>query len=368
MSEQSQNHDSHGERICRLFLEIIFPDYAFVKTRQLAWLRGLKGWPLELDMYCPELGLALEYNGQQHYRFTPHFHSNVDAFDALCLRDQTKADLCDENDVTLVAISYADAVGVYDNPCNSPENIQLLQFMYRKLDLLGYSSEMVPFDLCVHRLMCTARRWGHGPLVRKPRPKTRKPKNDFPVCTSLPGTRNPKNNRHCDSIDVSVDVVRNIGQGTWGLQCLARIPVAIHPSTGQTQYLECGFAVDDGGKVPMDIWQVLAKGIITERDEYLYDDMIFDTNLNRPIIFSSGRSQLCYDEGAEYGEVRGAFVRIPHTLLMQKIEDAIAGARQCGDIEFTKSRVWMSEEECYGMSYSHYLRALCEDRQQRSDF
>jgi hypothetical protein len=61
---------------------------------------------LELDCYNPELGLALEYNGIQHYKFTPFFHKNKEAFLNQKYRDDMKRRICKENRITLVEIPY----------------------------------------------------------------------------------------------------------------------------------------------------------------------------------------------------------------------------------------------------------------------
>ncbi len=61
---------------------------------------------LELDCYNPELGLAVEYNGIQHYKFTPFFHRNKEAFLNQKYRDDMKRRMCRERGVVLIEIPY----------------------------------------------------------------------------------------------------------------------------------------------------------------------------------------------------------------------------------------------------------------------
>ena len=64
------------------------------------WLAGL-----EVDVLIPELKLAFEMNGRQHYQFVPHFHGDEKGFAYQQERDRDKARLCAENGVTLVVLT-----------------------------------------------------------------------------------------------------------------------------------------------------------------------------------------------------------------------------------------------------------------------
>ena len=48
------------------------------------------GLNLEIDCYNDELKLGCEYNGRQHYKFTPFFHKNYEAFNNQKYRDYIK--------------------------------------------------------------------------------------------------------------------------------------------------------------------------------------------------------------------------------------------------------------------------------------
>lgn len=109
-----QRH-SKGELECAAVLCKLFPQHAFVKVRP-PWLKNPEtGCNLELDFYCAELKLAVEYNGMQHYQFTPLFHKTVEDFEKQRQRDVLKAQLCRKAGVdliTLPATKTADVAGV----------------------------------------------------------------------------------------------------------------------------------------------------------------------------------------------------------------------------------------------------------------
>jgi hypothetical protein len=75
--------------------------YKFPNTRP-AFLEGL-----ELDGYCPELNMAFEYNGIQHYEYVPHFHRNGESdFLAQRERDIKKYKICKDLKINLILIPH----------------------------------------------------------------------------------------------------------------------------------------------------------------------------------------------------------------------------------------------------------------------
>ncbi|CAG8683947.1 16882_t:CDS:2 [Cetraspora pellucida] len=67
----------------------------FLKT--LEYPRGL-----ELDIYYPQHGLAIEVQGIQHRQYRKRFHKNEEDFEKQLIRDHLKKELCDENWICLV--------------------------------------------------------------------------------------------------------------------------------------------------------------------------------------------------------------------------------------------------------------------------
>jgi hypothetical protein len=91
---------NYGEEFCRLHLEWIF-NKNFVKCRPDFLRNPSTGACLELDGYCPELGIAFEHHGQQHY--FKSFLSNEDLKYRQRL-DNIKVELCQKYEIKLLII------------------------------------------------------------------------------------------------------------------------------------------------------------------------------------------------------------------------------------------------------------------------
>lgn len=61
---------------------------------------------LELDGYNPELMLAVEYNGSQHYVECRYFHRTEGSFESQQVRDQLKREECIELGIELITVHY----------------------------------------------------------------------------------------------------------------------------------------------------------------------------------------------------------------------------------------------------------------------
>jgi hypothetical protein len=111
--------DSKGEVECRRVLEKIF-NKPFPKVRPSILNNSVTSslssslsrtstdnYNLELDCYNSDLQLACEYNGIQHYQYTPFFHRNKEAFLNQKYRDHIKRDLCQKNGIYLIEVPYS---------------------------------------------------------------------------------------------------------------------------------------------------------------------------------------------------------------------------------------------------------------------
>ena len=94
-----------SERKIRSILEYkLFPGKSFKKCRP-PFLRSSLGTRLELDGYCPELGIAFEYQGEQHYDPKSYFQrGRQGSFENLIARDKFKAQRCKEVGVQLLVV------------------------------------------------------------------------------------------------------------------------------------------------------------------------------------------------------------------------------------------------------------------------
>lgn len=70
------------------------------------WAVSKKGALLEFDIYIPSKNILIEYNGEQHYQFTPCFHKNKTAFVEQQRRDRKKQKLAKKNNFKLVVFKY----------------------------------------------------------------------------------------------------------------------------------------------------------------------------------------------------------------------------------------------------------------------
>lgn len=98
--------ESKGEKRCRKYLENYF-SLPFKKQRPKFLSNPItNGSLLELDCFNEELELAVEYQGEQHYKYIPHFHKSHDSFLNQKYRDQLKRDLCRKNNIHLIEVPY----------------------------------------------------------------------------------------------------------------------------------------------------------------------------------------------------------------------------------------------------------------------
>lgn len=105
-TKKNRDYESKGEKECRRVLEE-YTGKPFPKARP-DFLRNnvTGGYNLELDCFNRDLMIAVEYNGEQHYKYIPYFHKTKDAFYNLKYRDDMKKRLCLENGIKLIIVPY----------------------------------------------------------------------------------------------------------------------------------------------------------------------------------------------------------------------------------------------------------------------
>lgn len=122
-AQTSVQRTSQGEQRCRNYLESKFKA-SFDKHRPSFLKNPITHQELELDCYNAQLNLAVEYNGEQHYKFIPYFHKTRDAFYNQQYRDRIKRDICKEKGIVLIEVPY------------TVTNIE--QFLENELQRLGF--------------------------------------------------------------------------------------------------------------------------------------------------------------------------------------------------------------------------------------
>lgn len=96
---------SKGEIICKNVMEKIFKR-PFTKVRPDFLHNQVTGKCLELDIFNEDLKLAVEYSGQQHYKYTPYFHKSYETFLNQRYRDEMKKVKCQEAGIKLIEVPY----------------------------------------------------------------------------------------------------------------------------------------------------------------------------------------------------------------------------------------------------------------------
>ncbi|MDR3570657.1 MAG: hypothetical protein P4L81_00435 [Candidatus Pacebacteria bacterium] len=79
----------------------------FIKLRP-PWLRNTvhqTGRNLEIDCFNEALGIAVEHNGQQHYKFGV-FHKTLEEFTAQVQRDALKRQVCEARGLVFIVVPY----------------------------------------------------------------------------------------------------------------------------------------------------------------------------------------------------------------------------------------------------------------------
>ncbi len=95
------------EGLCRNIVAELF-GIEFIKANRgsLPWLKNSDGKHLELDIYSPQLQIAFEVQGEQHYQFIDFFHRTEEKFKHLITNDACKIERCAANQTTLILIPY----------------------------------------------------------------------------------------------------------------------------------------------------------------------------------------------------------------------------------------------------------------------
>ena len=94
----------------------------FIKEKVFKGMNSTRNAPLRIDFYIPELLLALEYDGYQHYTYTKMFHKDISDFKRAVKNDRIKDLFCHTKGIELVRIKYKDLknldkkLGIYLEP------------------------------------------------------------------------------------------------------------------------------------------------------------------------------------------------------------------------------------------------------------
>ena len=87
-------------------MDELFPNSEYIVNGYYSWLKSPKGKPMQLDWYSPDLKIAVEFNGQQHYEYIKYFQRTKKDFKYLQDCDKTKKEICKKRKIILLSIPY----------------------------------------------------------------------------------------------------------------------------------------------------------------------------------------------------------------------------------------------------------------------
>lgn len=90
------------ETLLYSIIKNIFPDTKIIRHHRPEWLNRL-----ELDLFLPDLSLAFEYQGQQHFYPVDAWGGKAKLLQ-LVERDKFKRTLCQAKNITLIEIDYTE--------------------------------------------------------------------------------------------------------------------------------------------------------------------------------------------------------------------------------------------------------------------
>lgn len=99
--------NSSREEAVYAYLKALFPHALIHQQYHIS----INKQSLYFDFYIPSLGLMIECQGEQHYRFVPRFHGDKAGFKQHKLRDQLKRQWVKDNRKKLLEIPFNEMPG-----------------------------------------------------------------------------------------------------------------------------------------------------------------------------------------------------------------------------------------------------------------
>lgn len=95
---------SNLQRHMSKLLSVHFGEFTIRENIRPYWLVNDDGARLELDFYIEELDTAIEVQGNQHFEYTPFFHSDPGGFERQLQRDLMKRRICIQLGIWLIEV------------------------------------------------------------------------------------------------------------------------------------------------------------------------------------------------------------------------------------------------------------------------
>ena len=77
-----------------------------IKFEREKTFSDLRRGKYRFDFYLPEKNICIEIDGEQHFKYIPHFHKSLSGFKKQQERDRRKNSYCLANDIKLYRIPY----------------------------------------------------------------------------------------------------------------------------------------------------------------------------------------------------------------------------------------------------------------------
>lgn len=92
-----------------------FRNLQIIENYHPHWLLSPAGTRLEIDIFLPEIKIAIEIQGVQHFKFIEFFHKSYTDFEKRKIYDNEKRNLCHGAGIKLVEIcTESDAIAFVD--------------------------------------------------------------------------------------------------------------------------------------------------------------------------------------------------------------------------------------------------------------
>ncbi len=97
---------SWERKAAKAILRCLRNKHVAYETRQYySWLLSPKGYPMQLDIYLPQFGVAIELDGRQHAYFDPGLYRHRAEFAEQIARDRRKTQILTGRGIALVRVT-----------------------------------------------------------------------------------------------------------------------------------------------------------------------------------------------------------------------------------------------------------------------
>lgn len=76
----------------------------YIKEKKFRGMKGVQGGSLRIDFFLPKLNIAIEFDGEQHYKFCKEFHKTKQDFLDGCQNDRNKDAFCKQKGIEVIRI------------------------------------------------------------------------------------------------------------------------------------------------------------------------------------------------------------------------------------------------------------------------